>query len=363
MVTCLSPNGSSMYSGSALPDRLLVATLGGIVTAKRSGGAFGVVANSLPELHISALCFEPTRGAVFASSYQGGLYVSYDQGESWQQTAKSLDDQNIFSIASRTVGDAVTLYVGTEPVALFKSTDYGESWIELPGIREVPDMDKWFFPAPPHIAHLKNVSFDLEDPNTFYVSVEQGGLYKTVDGGLSFVELDGIVQEDDKVYKDVHRLLIHPAEPNRMFITGGDGFTGSENDGVTWHRILDRGSAIGYPDGLVVNPLDPKLMFVSGSKDNPGTWRESHNADAHVARSRDGGRSWEVVGDGLPQPLRANIEALSLSVSPGRSELFAGTTDGEVYSSSDEGEHFELVLSGLGPVSKGGHYRNLASAP
>ena len=362
MVSCLSPNGSTTYSGSNLPDRLVVATLEGVVTAERAERGFRVIERSLPELHISSLCFEPTRQAIFAASYAGTIHVSHDGGESWQLVDTSFREQNVYTIASRTTREGVvTLYVGTEPVALYSSADYGQSWTELPAIREMPNREKWTFPGPPHEAHLKNMVFDDADAGVIYASIEQGGLFKTTDGALSWSELEGIEQADDDWYRDVHRILVHPGDPRTMFITGGDGVSRSDDAGATWKRVLSTTYAIGYPDGLVVNPLDPNLMFVSGAKHQPGTWRDSHSADAHIARSTDGGASWSIVSTGLPDPLRGNIEALSLSVSPAGSELFAGTTDGDVYASTNNGDAFTLLLEGLGPISKGGHYRALTT--
>jgi hypothetical protein len=79
-------------------------------------------------------------------------------------------------------------------------------------------------------------------------------------------------------------------------------------------------------------------------------------------RSRDGGRTWETCGRGLPDNLRANVEAMSLAAYPGGFSLFAGTTDGEMYGSDDRGETWTLIARELDAISKVGHYRNLIAA-
>ena len=79
-------------------------------------------------------------------------------------------------------------------------------------------------------------------------------------------------------------------------------------------------------------------------------------------RSRDAGRTWEPASRGLPENMRANIEAMSVASYPGGFSLFAGNTDGEVFCSKDGAENWTLIASGLQPISKGGHYQPLQAA-
>jgi photosystem II stability/assembly factor-like uncharacterized protein len=118
----------------------------------------------------------------------------------------------------------------------------------------------------------------------------------------------------------------------------------------------------GYPDFWVYCPSDPDLMFVSSAHTPPGTWRQSHFAGARIARSRDGGHSWELLRDGLPDRLQASVEAMCLEDTPAGCALFAATTAGEVWHSPDAGDHWSVIVSGLAPVSKAGHYRALTVA-
>ena len=103
-------------------------------------------------------------------------------------------------------------------------------------------------------------------------------------------------------------------------------------------------------------------MFAAGAKTGPGSWRKLHTADARIARSRDGGESWEILHKGLPEHIRGNIEALSMDVWNGGAALFAGTTDGEVFYSTDEGESWVKIIQGIGPVSKAHHHENLQAS-
>ena len=81
-------------------------------------------------------------------------------------------------------------------------------------------------------------------------------------------------------------------------------------------------------------------------------------ADPTVARSRDAGRSWEIL-ERFPKSLRGNIEAMCMAAWSNSFGLFAGTTDGEVFFSEDEGENWSRIATGLAPVSKVGHYQQV----
>ena len=116
---------------------------------------------------------------------------------------------------------------------------------------------------------------------------------------------------------------------------------------------------IGYPDPLLINPNQETLMFMAGGINNPTVWRTTRTADARIARSRDGGESWEILYEGLPEHIRGNIEAMVMEVCDGSFSLFVGTTDGDIFFSDDEGNHWTKIVAGLPPISKHGHYRHL----
>ncbi len=103
-------------------------------------------------------------------------------------------------------------------------------------------------------------------------------------------------------------------------------------------------------------------MFMAGAKTVPGRWGTTHTADSRIARSRDGGRHWEILEQGLPEHIRGNIEAMSMNVWQDGFALFAGTTDGDVYYSEDEGNNWKKIIEGLPPLSKVGHFRYLKAS-
>ena len=360
MVVGISPNGGSTYAGEAPPTRLLVATIDGIAALERdgAGGAWRRGATALGGLHISSILVEPARGGIFAGVHGSGLYRSLDGGATWELRTDGLTDTHVFTVAAVERAGEVVLYAGTEPVHLFRSTDYGESWEELPSLPAMRQ-DCWTFPAPPHAAHTKHITFHPADPDTLFVSVEQGGLFKSTDGGQSWEELGSYAKPTDRAYKDVHRCLLRPSDPRVMYITGGMGFYRSADGGATWEQLTDRTYRIAYPDALLFSPEDDSVLFMAGSAGSPGRWPQTHDADAAIMRSRDGGRTFEELTEGLPEHLRGNVEAMSLYRWPDGFALFAATTDGDVFASETGGDTWSQIASGLAPISKVGHYRNL----
>jgi hypothetical protein len=364
MIACLSPNGQNVRHGGVPPTRLLVATIRGIsvLEGERQGAPWSDRGRTLDGRHGSSLMLEPRQGGVFAGMHDGGLSFSADGGETWTSRANGVTIEHVFSLGFAHHDEATVLYAGTEPASLFRSDDYGESWTELPGIKESEGRELWRFPGPPHLAHVKMMAIDPRDPATVYAAVEQGALLKTTDGGATWRELDSYSKPTDWTYRDIHQVVIHPENSAEIFMTTGMGLYHSLDAGETWDHLTDDNFRIGYPDHFIVSPLDGDTIFMSGASKNPGVWRKTRRAEPTIMKSRDRARSWTDASAGLPDDRRANIEAMSIAVYPGGFTLFAGTTDGEVFASDDGAERWALVAGGLAPVSKVYHYRNLQPA-
>ncbi len=358
MAIGLSHGGTTIYSSPSLSNDVLVGTREGIVTATRggSGAQWRVTQRALTDKHISAIVKEPENGLTFAGAFQGGVSVSADDGKTWQARGRGMTENNVYSIATQRVDNHVRVFAGTEPAHLFFSDDRGENWTEVPSLRSVPSVPKWTFPAPPHVGHVKHINFPPDDPKTIYASVEVGGLLRSTDGGASWEEFPGL-------YEDVHRLMIHPSNSQFLYAVTGRGLYVSPDAGASWQQWTRREDEIGgYPDGFVFRPADSRCMLMTAAHDAPGTWRTTHFAGARISRSSDGGKTWEILRGGLPDRLQASIEAFCLEEAGDACQIFAATTSGEVIYSEDLGDHWQIVINGLPPISKGGHYRNLVAA-
>jgi photosystem II stability/assembly factor-like uncharacterized protein len=358
MTIALSHGGTTIYSSTAHSNRILIGTREGAIAIERDAAKqeWRVAQRAMTDKHLSAIIEEPESGLTFAGAFHGGVHVSADNGKSWEARNNGMTQNNVYSLAAKRINGRVRVFAGTEPAHLFVSDDLGMNWSELANLRSVPSVPKWKFPAPPHIGHVKHINFAPDNPATIYASIEVGGLLRSTDGGEHW-------EEFPELYEDVHRLMIHPSNANFLYAVTGHGLYVSPNAGVTWEQWTRREDEIGgYPDGFVFRPSDPNLILMTAAHDAPGTWRTSHFAGARISRSKDGGRSWEILKNGLPDRLQASIEAFCLEEAGSSTAIYAATTSGEVICSEDLGDSWQVIVKGLPPISKAGHYRALVQA-
>ena len=351
MRVLMSIGGPTVFETGTPADEILIGAANGVARLRRAerGAPWRETSRALEGKHVSNLVEDPETGRLFAGIHRDGIYASDDGGRTWQRKDRGVAHDNIYSMSVARGDDGVRLYAGTEPAHLYVSRDHGETWQELPSLRSVPSVNDWMFPAPPHVAHVKHITFDPRSADTIYASVEVGGAFKSTDAGQTWRQLSGF-------FEDVHRLEVTAARPDHVFMGNGIGVYHSPDAGETWEQLTDRSARIAYPDLVIVHPRHPETVFMAGAICGPGDWRQTKTADARVARSRDGGKHWQYLEGGLPAHIHGNIEGLALNVWPGGSDLFAGTTDGDVFFSNDEGESWSTIARRIGAVSKGGHY-------
>jgi hypothetical protein len=118
-----------------------------------------------------------------------------------------------------------TLYLGADPGLLFRSGDGGESWEPNRGILEHPTRDRWVPGAGGMCCH--SIQLDPSDPQRMYVAISAAGTFRTDDGGESWtprnrdVEIDMLPDPYPEVGQCVHKLLLHPARPERATNAAG----------------------------------------------------------------------------------------------------------------------------------------------
>lgn len=366
ITTFLSPSGQQRTSGGGPATRIQVGTLEGMATLERDGAGapWRLTGRSLADRHIAALVYEEGSGKLFAAAHDdGGLWVSDDgAGKGWRQLTKGLDRPHMYSMAARRRGDDVTLFLGTRPAALYRSDDLGESWREIKSIFDVADTDKWTFPPPPHVAHVKQIVFHPTEHGTVYVLVEQGAFLKSTDDGRTWTDLTGYSDPADEAYRDLHRLVIKPDDPDKLVLVTGVGIYRSDDAGRTYRRLTRRGERMGYPDFAFLHPADDDIIFSGGSELNPRNWYDTGVAKSSVMRSDDDGANWTVLGNGLPDPMVGAIEAMTQHVWDGGMMLLAGTATGEVYATEDDGASWQLLTDQAAPVAKEDHHLPFISA-
>jgi len=268
----------------------------------------------------------------YAMSSAGELWDRDEKGKWRQINAKAIPDE-VWSFGADPRLDG-RLYVGVSPALLYRSDDGGKTWTACDSLRQVPGYDTWTFPPPPHIPHVRSIAIDRETPGALYIGVEEGGIYRSPDGGETWEGLN------EGLYWDVHTVSL-AVRGEDLFATTGAGFHRSHDRGAHWQHIeLPRR----YTVPFIVSQAQPGRLYTAAAAGPPPGWRDGVNAA--IYRSDDGGADWQELHSGLPA--RFNVMVGALAESKG-GDIYAAA-GGEIYASGDGGDSWRLVAGGLPAV-------------
>lgn len=348
----ISNGGSNICSSGPRPDALVAGTVDGVFLLERAAGEWRVEKHSLAGCSVSAVTALGD-GTLFAATHGVGVARSEDGGRSWTWCNKGLTQFDLWSARAGTLQGRDAVFVGSMPAHLFASYDRGASWQELPALRDVPSAEHWCFPPPPRLGHVKDI---VLDGDRLLVGIEIGALLASHDLGATFADL---AVDPDPAECDIHRVLVDPSRPGRMVVANGlVGVVRTEDGGLTWTRNAVM-PGMEYPDAIVMHPGQPELLFMCVGVGWPPRWYQCGRAQGKIARSRDGGLTWERLLGGLPNGQRALFSGLTLEVREQGFGLYAVDTDGQVFESLDGGDGW-LMIADVAPVSKGEFFRALA---
>jgi len=267
---------------------------------------------------------------------------SDDAGRTWAEVNAGLRHQHLFALTQeRSTGQ---LYAGSEPAALFTSDDSGESWREIRGMTQLSDTIFWTFPRQPHIAHVKHIDVSPAAPGRILASIEEGWIVRSEDSGKSWTNVK------DNVAFDNHTVYTMPDDPDIVLSSSGAGISRSVDGGRTFeHSGGDLTHA--YFAHLVFHEKNPQVILTAAAEVPPPLWRERPSgANAGFFRSEDQGRTWSRLTGGLPDLIRAAPRATA-GDHDDPDAFYAGFNDGSVWMTSNGGESFDQILTGLGLVS------------
>ena len=361
MFVCLSPGGQSLTVGESAKDKLLVGTVNGVFSFVKNNGGWNQQETMLPDQHISAIIFEPSTQTLFAGSYNGKIFASGDSGKSWEQRDQGIGGKEIYSLASQLVGGKPSLCRDRNRPTCFTATTWERAGRSFPACVRCPASRSGLSLARP-IRRMRRALPFTRMTRTLFTSPSKSVVFSEArTAGKTWTTIDSI-------NPDAHRVLIPTNDPSKLYGTAPTtncgpetpaGFCVSTDGGTSWKSMTPRDFRIGYVDPFFVHPKI-QLLFVAGAKTGPGTWRNLHTADARIARSRDGGKTWDMLTGGLPDHIRANIEGMAMDTWNGGYAIFAGTTDGDVFYSDDEGERLADDYQRNRAVSKSHHHVNLS---
>jgi photosystem II stability/assembly factor-like uncharacterized protein len=249
--------------------------------------------------------------------------------------------------------DPETVYAGVEDAALFRSSDGGQTWQELPGLRSVKG-HLWQPGAGGMCLHT--IVLDPSNPGRIFIAISAAGVFRTDDAGKTWRAMNrGLKSQYElpdpnaEVGHCVHRIAMHRSRPGVLFMQKHWDVMRSDDAGESWHEVSGNlPTDFGFPIG--VHAHQPDTIYVVPIKSDS----EHYPPDGklRVYRSRTGGNEWEALTKGLPQrDCYVNVlrDAMAVdSVDP--CGVYFGTTGGQVYASADAGDNWAPIVRDLPAV-------------
>jgi photosystem II stability/assembly factor-like uncharacterized protein len=294
-------------------------TEAGVVRLDGHAHSLGLTRHRISAIH----AFHSGNGdlVILAGSYGDGLFRSADRGKTWTPITDGMTAPAARTICPDPLSSAALL-CGTEPARVFRSTDEGLTWTELDGVRAIQAHTEWYLPYSPRAGAVRNVYAPPGSQGQLLASVEVGGLLRSADGGATW-SIAPIGPNDD-----IHQISGDPADPDLLWSSLGYaalrsrrrddgaprlGGVGRSRDGGKSWEVLHTD----YTRSTIVPPAKPELVLAGPA---PEVGRKGR-----VEVSADRGESWEPAGDGIETPM------------PDMVELFVPAPDGTIYAVCSRG--------------------------
>lgn len=363
-----------------MSDRIYAATRKGLFTIERTGGRWRIAGTAFLGDNLSMLLPDRRDGTLYACLEHGhfGAKVqrSEDGGKSWQECATPAFPEppagwdaktppmgkpvpwklvKIWSLEGGGADRPGMLWCGTIPGGLFVSKDKGASWTLVRTLWDDPLRLEWFgggaeWPG------IHSINVDPRDSRHVSLGVSCGGVWVTKDGGETWkCQADGMRAEymppDKAGYgntQDPHRVVQCAGSPDTMWCQHHNGVFKTDDGAKSWHEIRDINPSV-FGFGVVVHPREPQTAWlVPATKDEK---RIPVAGKVVVARTRDGGRSFTILSNGLPQEHAYDLTFRhGFDIDPSGERLAFGSTTGSLWVSDDQGDHWQTVSEHLPPV-------------
>jgi hypothetical protein len=349
-------------------DRAWVATRKGLFELRASAGTWRIERVSFLGEPVTMLLPPDEQGRMLAALNLGHfgvkVHASSDAGATWQEVATPTFPEQPKDAAGppwklvliwslERVGSEV--WAGTIPGGLFHSADFGQSWQLVAPLWQRAERLGWFgggYDAP----GIHSICPHPGQPRETLLGISCGGAWRTTDGGTQWqlsasgmrADFMPLEMAEDQNVQDPHRIQRCAAQPQVLWCQHHGGIWRSTDNAASWHELKAPLSSFGF--AVAAHPQDgDTAWFVPGIKDEK---RVPVDGALVVNRTRDGGRSFETLRNGLPQKDCYDlIYRHGLDVAADGRTLMMGSTTGHVWASGDAGDTWGAVALNLPPIA------------
>jgi hypothetical protein len=356
-----------------MSDRLWVGTRKGLFTVTKERGRWTFGEPAFLGDPVTAVLSEDGGNTLHAALNLGHFGVkmrrSLDAGKTWEeQSAPTYPPQpenapgpawklvQVWTLEAGGKDESGVLWAGTIPGGLFRSTDRGATWTLVRSLWDHPTRTEWMgggYDAP----GIHSICVDPRDSRRVSVAVSTAGVWQTRDRGETWqLRASGMraeymppEQQGEPLVQDVHRMVAAASNPDVMWVQHHCGVFRSTDGAASWHEIENTAlSKFGF--AVAVDPHDANTAwFVPAVKDEK---RVPVDAKLSVTRTRDGGRSFEVLRDGLPAEASYDlIYRHALDIDRDGQRLAFGSTTGGLWVSENRGDSWQCVSAHLPPIA------------
>jgi len=380
-----------------MADRILVGTRKGVFFVERSNGSWRTRSAGHVGHGVNFVARDPNTGTLWAALGHGHwgakLSRSTDDGATWEDApqitypegarhylppiptetgpgegAPKLKDATLLKLWCLSFGGDGRIWAGTIPGGLFVSSDHGESFELVRGLwdHESRGGDLWsgpgsggtkWFGTPAAEGEfapgLHSIEVDPRDPDRVLVAISTAGVLETTDGGATWTGRNEGMTNDfepegaSEWAHDPHSIQMCAGSPDHVWQQNHCGVFRSTDGARSWEKVSapDRGVNFGFP--VAADPEDGDTAWlVPGHSDMK---RVTVDGSLFVARTEDGGATWQQLRKGLPQENAYDVVYRHALAQSGASLCF-GSTTGNLYVSDDRGDGWTPVANNLPPV-------------
>lgn len=275
----------------------------------------------------------------FAQTYDTGMFSSMH----WRMIGPHRGGRTVGAVGVPQQPNV--FYIGVNNGGVWKTTDYGRTWFPI-------------FDDQP-TGSIGDVAVAPSNPNVIYVASGEGiqrpdlsvgdGIYKSTDAGKTWInmglkdgqQIGGLAIDANNENRVFAAVLGHPYGANTQ-----RGVYRTVDGGKTWERILYKDENTGAVQ-VAIDPKNPNIIYADLWAGRQGPWEngEWNGDESGLYKSTDGGTTWKQLTKGLPSS-KQGLGRIGFCIAPTNTNRLYATVDagdlGGIYRSDDAGESWIL---------------------